>query len=655
MESDALVIYAENDPVPGVAKPGPHQIYRNPRVAVESRSMGKLAPHCIRLEMIYAGVCGTDLHLVGKDPLTGYVKTSCPMNLPPEGRVFGHEGIGRVIEVGSGVSGLKPGALVALESIEVCHRCDRCRRGQFNQCRHSSLLGMEQDGLFATVADVPASLAYDVSGLAGGDDDLRALACLEPAGVAMVACRNGGLKAEDSVVVFGAGPIGVLCAMLARTLYGARRVHVVEPSDFRREFARGHADAVFTPEEFFSSDIEDVDVVFEASGVMENLDRSLPRMNAGGRLVVLARGGRPLTLNTTGPPDHQRRLDHRVARASGRRVPGADRALPRRPVQSRASRDRSRRRTPRVGGLARRAREGCRPFMQDARPNKTKRGRRPEDRMNANENREHWQAMARAWDQSGAPLRPSPQDVAVYHRRAREWMDGRRIAPRVLLLGVTPEIYNLPWPEGRDFLAVDRTPAMIAHVWKGKPEEVLRAGWLELPLPPASRDIALCDGGLHLLGYPYGQKRLADRLHEVLAPGGRCIFRLFTPPREKESAGVVLDDLLAGRVANLNVLKLRLGMALQESAEEGVAVKDVWRTLRALAPDWETLASRLGWPAGHLATIDVYRESDARYHFMSAERVTELFCGDGRFASLGWDAPGYDLGERCPVVVFERR
>lgn len=299
MESDALVIYAENDPVPGVAKPGPHQIYRNPRVAVESRSMGKLAPHCIRLEMIYAGVCGTDLHLVGKDPLTGYVKTSCPMNLPPEGRVFGHEGIGRVIEVGSGVSGLKPGALVALESIEVCHRCDRCRRGQFNQCRHSSLLGMEQDGLFATVADVPASLAYDVSGLAGGDDDLRALACLEPAGVAMVACRNGGLKAEDSVVVFGAGPIGVLCAMLARTLYGARRVHVVEPSDFRREFARGHADAVFTPEEFFSSDIEDVDVVFEASGVMENLDRSLPRMNAGGRLVVLARGGRPLTLNTT--------------------------------------------------------------------------------------------------------------------------------------------------------------------------------------------------------------------------------------------------------------------------------------------------------------------------------------------------------------------
>jgi SAM-dependent methyltransferase len=275
--------------------------------------------------------------------------------------------------------------------------------------------------------------------------------------------------------------------------------------------------------------------------------------------------------------------------------------------------------------------------------------------MNMNANQEHWPAMARAWDQSGAPLRPSPQDVAAYSRRANEWMDTRRAAPRVLLLGVTPEIYNLPWPEGRDLLAVDRTPAMIAHVWVGKPGEVLQASWLDLPLPSASRDIALCDGGLHLLDHPAGQKKLVERLHDVLAPGGRCIFRLFTPPAEKEPARSVLDDLLAGRVANLNILKLRLGMALQGSVEGGVAVKEVWNTLRALAPDWGTLALRLDWPVAHLAAIDVYRESDARYHFMSVAQVTELFCGEGRFASLGFDVPDYDLGERCPIIVFERR
>lgn len=275
--------------------------------------------------------------------------------------------------------------------------------------------------------------------------------------------------------------------------------------------------------------------------------------------------------------------------------------------------------------------------------------------MSTHGNQEHWPAMARAWDQSGAPLRPSAQDVAAYHRRAKEWMDVRRGAPRVLLLGVTPEIYNLPWPDGRDLLAVDRTPAMIAHVWVGKPEEVLQASWLALPLPPASRDIALCDGGLHLLDHPAGQRKLVERLHEVLAPGGRCIFRLFTPPTEKESTRAVLDDLLAGRVANLNILKLRLGMALQDSVEGGVAVKKVWNTLRALDPDWETLARRLGWPLEHLAAIDVYRESEACYYFMSVDQVTELFCGEGRFVSLGFDVPNYDLGERCPVIAFERR
>jgi (R,R)-butanediol dehydrogenase / meso-butanediol dehydrogenase / diacetyl reductase len=299
MEAEALVIYAQHNPMPGVLNPGPHQTYKNTRIAVKKKVLGRLRPDCIRVELLYAGVCGTDLHLVQKDPCTGYVMTSCPMNLPEEGRVFGHEGIGRILEVGAGVSSLKPGSLVALESIEVCRRCDRCLVGQFNQCRHSSLVGMEQDGLFTTIADVPASLAYDVSALVHSEDDAQALACLEPAGVAWVACQNARIQPGEHVVVFGAGPIGVLCAMLARTVFGAGQVHVVEPSAFRRQFVARHADHTYTPEEFFASDITDIDVVFEASGYMENIDRVLPRMNAEGRVVVLARGGKPLILNAT--------------------------------------------------------------------------------------------------------------------------------------------------------------------------------------------------------------------------------------------------------------------------------------------------------------------------------------------------------------------
>lgn|SRR5690606_13502793 len=267
---------------------------------------------------------------------------------------------------------------------------------------------------------------------------------------------------------------------------------------------------------------------------------------------------------------------------------------------------------------------------------------------------QHWEGMALAWEHAGSPLRPATEDVEVFQRFANEWIERRRV-PRVLLLGVTPELYRLAWPEGRDFVAVDRTPTMIERVWPGRADEVVRAGWLDLPLPPASRDLALCDGGLHLLDYPRGQQTLADRLHAVVAPGGRVILRLFVPPENPESAEEVLADLSAGRIANLNLLKLRLGMALQGSPESGVAVKSVWAALHEAVPDREGLARRLGWSAEQLATIDAYRESAARYHFVSLEQATALFCADGRFVFRGHHRPAYVLGERCPLVVFERQ
>lgn len=273
--------------------------------------------------------------------------------------------------------------------------------------------------------------------------------------------------------------------------------------------------------------------------------------------------------------------------------------------------------------------------------------------MNLAEQPAHWPAMARAWEKTGSPLRPCNEDIAAFTHAAAPWMDPQS-APRVLLLGVTPELYRLPWPAQRDFIAVDRTPAMIEHVWPGRCEEVLQAGWLDLPLQPSSRDLALCDGGLHLLEHPAGQKQLVDRLHEVLAPGGRCLFRLFTPPPRTESADAVLAELLAGRIANLNQLKIRLGTALQSTAVSGVAVRDVWRALRAAAPDWAKLAARIGWPLDHLALIDAYRDSDARYHFVTIAQATDLFCSGGRFVFREAIHPSYPLGECCPLLVFDK-
>jgi SAM-dependent methyltransferase len=267
---------------------------------------------------------------------------------------------------------------------------------------------------------------------------------------------------------------------------------------------------------------------------------------------------------------------------------------------------------------------------------------------------EHWPLMAQFWAQIGSPLRPTKEDLAHYQRCAEEWIKVHG-PPRILLLGVTPEIYALRWPKGHDFVAVDQTRTMIDYVWPGRRNQIVEADWLDLPLPSASRDLVFCDGGLHLLEYPSAQLLLVERLHDVIASGGRCIFRLFAAPVVGENDDTVLNDLSAGRIPNLNVLKLRLGMALQESPKTGIEVDAIWNSLRGQAGDWDQLAANLGWPVEHLRPIDAYKNSESRYHFISEDQAIELFCGDGKFTPVGLHRSGYILGERCPIVVFERR
>src|SRR2546421_9132590 len=96
-------------------------------------------------------------------------------------------------------------------------------------------------------------------------------------------------------------------------------------------------------------------------------------------------------------------------------------------------------------------------------------------------------------------------------------------------------------------------------------------------------------------------------------------------------------------------------MALQVSAEKGIAVQRIWRVLRGQSNNWDDLATRLRWSLDHLKPIDAYRDSDSRYHFISIEQAAELFCGNGKFKEVGRRFPNYLLGERCPVIAFTRQ
>lgn len=306
MESRCIVIRAVHEPMPGVSNPGPHQTYKNPQISIETRFLESLDPDEIRVQMIYAGICGTDIHLMECDSNTGYIRSSSPAHIPGNGRVIGHEGVGKILSVGKNVRHLQIGALVTFESIIVCHYCDVCRKGQFNQCRNAQLLGLEKDGIFGEIVDIPAMLAHDVTDIAKTEQDIRAMACVEPAGVAYVACQNTHVARGDVVVIFGAGPIGVFTAMLCKTVYCASAVYIVEPIPFRREFAQKWCDGAYDVDQFFADPPKSVDVIIEASGDLKNVNKIFRHLNANGRIALLARSGGALTLDA---------MDHMITNA----------------------------------------------------------------------------------------------------------------------------------------------------------------------------------------------------------------------------------------------------------------------------------------------------------------------------------------------------
>lgn len=294
-ESSAIVLHAERQPLAGVIEPGPHQLYRWPRVCIEPRPLAPLAAGHVRVRMLLAGICGTDLHAARADPHTGYVVGSVPLEVGPAGRVLGHEGVGRVLAVGPGVTTLAPGDAVAFESLLSCQACTACRRGQFNHCAAAQLIGGEVDGLFRDVLDLPARLAHRVTDLVESRAGQQAAACLEPAACAYVAAARAAVRPGERVVVFGGGPIGLFAAMLCRIAFCAR-VEMVEPLAMRRALARAWCERAWDVEEFFAAPADPIDVVIEASGETGNVDRVLERLAPCARVALLARKGQPLQL-----------------------------------------------------------------------------------------------------------------------------------------------------------------------------------------------------------------------------------------------------------------------------------------------------------------------------------------------------------------------
>jgi alcohol dehydrogenase len=242
-----------------------------------------------------ATICGTDLHIL---------KGDVPAVQP--GTVLGHEAVGTVVEVGSAVTNFAVGDRVLVSCITSCGRCRFCKEGHYGLCTGGGgwIFGHLIDGLQAEYARVPfadTSLYAVPDGLA--DDQVLFLADILPTAYE-VGVLNGRVDAGDTVVVVGAGPIGLATVMTAK-LYTPARIVVVDLADARLEKA-----LAFGADVTINSGREDpaalvleltkglgADVAVEAVGVPETFELCTELVRPGGRVANVGVHGHAATLH----------------------------------------------------------------------------------------------------------------------------------------------------------------------------------------------------------------------------------------------------------------------------------------------------------------------------------------------------------------------
>src|ERR1700721_1781236 len=169
----------------------------------------------ILVRVAACGICGSDVH--------GYDGTS-GRRIPPI--VMGHEAAGVIAEVGAGVTSFKPGDRVTFDSTVYCGECDYCRSGQVNLCDFRQVVGVScgdyrRAGAFAEYVVVPQRIVYHLPDAL----EFQEAAMLEAVSVALHAVRVAELKRGETVLVIGAGMIGLLIQQAARAS-GCSRIFV---------------------------------------------------------------------------------------------------------------------------------------------------------------------------------------------------------------------------------------------------------------------------------------------------------------------------------------------------------------------------------------------------------------------------------------------
>ncbi|MFN8357527.1 MAG: zinc-binding alcohol dehydrogenase family protein [Spirosomataceae bacterium] len=257
----------------------------------------QLATHEVLLKIHRIGICGTDYHAYrGKQPFFSYP------------RILGHELGAEIVALGSQVTNLQIGDKVAVEPYLHCGECQPCCNGKSNCCERLQVLGVHTDGGMREFLKVPADKVYASATLS-----YEQLALVETLGIGSHAVNRAQVKADDLVLVIGAGPIGLSVIQFAK-LKGAQ-VLVMDTNARRLAFCQEQLkadqvlllqqqDPVDQMRQAFGGNLPTA--VFDATGNPNSMMQAFQYVSFGGRLTFVGLFQGEVTFND--PHFHRREI-----------------------------------------------------------------------------------------------------------------------------------------------------------------------------------------------------------------------------------------------------------------------------------------------------------------------------------------------------------
>jgi alcohol dehydrogenase len=246
------------------------------------------------VRVITSTICGTDLHILKGD-----------LPAVTDGRILGHEGIGIIEQVGTGVSEFHVGDKVIISCVTACLKCDFCKRGMYSHCRHGGwILGYTIDGTQAEYVLIPQADGSLYHFPTGGDEEaLVMLSDIFPTGFEC-GVLNGQVKPGDTVAIVGAGPIG-LAVLLTAQFYSPAAIFVIDLDDKRLAVAKkfGATNLINSTDGKAALRVIDltegagVDVAIEAVGLPATFAICQAIVAAGGRIANVGVHGKPVELH----------------------------------------------------------------------------------------------------------------------------------------------------------------------------------------------------------------------------------------------------------------------------------------------------------------------------------------------------------------------